>query len=542
EFCIRERLLVLLASVGLIGYGWYSTQEVPLDAIPNVGENQVIVLTEWMGRSPKDMEDQVTYPLSIALQAVPGVRSAVTTSLAIGGVSVMRVGFDADPAVLQPHVRHNIDPGDLGRIGANRDTLDFKLFFSLRSELDHGTQPGWDNWDSARSAWYRVKDAGLDTSPANGQGDTLHNGNAGVTFVQSHDAAGPHALNNVAHALTLMQPGNTVVYFNGRQFGHQRDFPHASRGDVLSVGGGSDLTRIVNARTTHGRGNYVERWVDDQGLFGFERESSAVVLLSNRSDAGFDSRTLSHVGFAPGTYLVELTGNASDPGRDPHDDIPEVIQVFDDHGVSKVNVRFPRNTNANDQWTGAGYAIYGLATPQAPAGLELLNYDAILPGDPAPSNDYENGRQRQTDIYVVNGDQLHVRLQTEEVHLLGSLREAWADGDNALLKLDEGRVINSVNPHGTPSGVDHDQPETVTYGFERFEQKSSPLIGPNGLGDSEWNGDGEFLQTIDLTQLEEGTHFLESRAFRHRTDGGPAVFSSFKKVFYVDRLAPDSRV
>ena len=63
---------ILLASVAVLAYGWYSTQHVPLDAIPNVGENQVIVLSEWMGRSPKDIEDQITYPLSVALQAVPG--------------------------------------------------------------------------------------------------------------------------------------------------------------------------------------------------------------------------------------------------------------------------------------------------------------------------------------------------------------------------------------------------------------------------------------------------------------------------------------
>ena len=94
EFCIRERLLVLLASVGLIGYGWYSTQEVPLDAIPNVGENQVIVLTEWMGRSPKDMEDQVTYPLSIALQAVPGSKNVRGKSMF--GFSFVQVTFDDD--------------------------------------------------------------------------------------------------------------------------------------------------------------------------------------------------------------------------------------------------------------------------------------------------------------------------------------------------------------------------------------------------------------------------------------------------------------
>ncbi len=75
DFCIRERMLVFSAMVVVFAYGWYSTQKVPLDAIPNVGENQVIVLAEWMGRSPKDMEDQVTYPLSIALQAVPGEKA-----------------------------------------------------------------------------------------------------------------------------------------------------------------------------------------------------------------------------------------------------------------------------------------------------------------------------------------------------------------------------------------------------------------------------------------------------------------------------------
>ncbi len=450
--------------------------------------------------------------------------------------------YDADPAVLHPHVKKDINPNDPGRIGGNRDTLDFKLYFALKENLEHGTQPGWDNWESTRGAWYQIKDAALDTSPAGGQGDTLHNGNAGVTFVQSHDVYKPYQLENVAYAYTLMMPGNTVVYFNGKEFGDNREFPKDGRSDALSVGGGSDLTSILNARNTHGRGNYAERWVDAEGLFAFERESSALTLLSNRTDGGFDSRTLEHVGFAPGTYLVELTGNAADPTRDPFNDIPEVVQVFDDNGVSKVNVRFPRNANANGEWTGAGYLVYGLPTPEAPAGLELIGVDSILAGNTTANSDFQNGTQRQTDLHVVTADQLNVRLKTVEVNLLGSMRDAWADGDNALLKLDQGRPINNLNPNNTSSGVDYDQPDSVIYGFEQFEQKSSPLIGPGGLGDTEWTGDGEFLQTIDVTQLEEGNHFLEARAFRHRTDNGPGVFSSFKKVIYVDRLPPDSTV
>ena len=92
DFCIRERLVVLIASVALVAYGWYAMQKVPLDAIPNVSENQVIVLTEWSGRSPKDMEDQITYPLSVALQAVPGSKSVRGKSMF--GFSFVQVTFD----------------------------------------------------------------------------------------------------------------------------------------------------------------------------------------------------------------------------------------------------------------------------------------------------------------------------------------------------------------------------------------------------------------------------------------------------------------
>ena len=53
DFCIRERLLVVLFCFGIVAYGIYAAKNVPVDAIPNVGENQVIVLTDWMGRSPE---------------------------------------------------------------------------------------------------------------------------------------------------------------------------------------------------------------------------------------------------------------------------------------------------------------------------------------------------------------------------------------------------------------------------------------------------------------------------------------------------------
>lgn len=91
DFCLRERLVVLLAAVAVAAYGWHAIQTVPLDAIPDVGENQVIVLSEWPGRSPKDMEDQITYPLSVALQAVPGAKSVRGKSMF--GFSFVQVTF-----------------------------------------------------------------------------------------------------------------------------------------------------------------------------------------------------------------------------------------------------------------------------------------------------------------------------------------------------------------------------------------------------------------------------------------------------------------
>ena len=164
----------------------------------------------------------------------------------------------------------------------------------------------------------------------------------------------------VANAYVLMQPGNAVIYYNNGlhdQFREQDPFsrfPKISHfdadADPLNVsGGGSDLARLVEIRNTHGRGDYAERWDGTDGLFSFERTSSAITLLSNRGDAGYDSRTLTHVGFAPGTHLIELTGNASsdrvNPLRDCGDgcsfrDIPEIVTVYEEDGVSKVNVRY----------------------------------------------------------------------------------------------------------------------------------------------------------------------------------------------------------
>src|SRR6266446_6493815 len=81
ELSLRNRLIVLLLAAGLFVWGLLSVQKNPIDAIPDLSENQVIVFTEWMGRSPQIIEDQVTYPLVSNLQGVPKVKNIRGTSM-----------------------------------------------------------------------------------------------------------------------------------------------------------------------------------------------------------------------------------------------------------------------------------------------------------------------------------------------------------------------------------------------------------------------------------------------------------------------------
>lgn len=92
ELSLRNRLIVLLTVSGLFAWGIYSVQQNPIDAIPDLSENQVIVFTEWMGRSPQVMEDQVTYPLVSNLQGIPKVKTVRATSMF--GMSFVYVIFE----------------------------------------------------------------------------------------------------------------------------------------------------------------------------------------------------------------------------------------------------------------------------------------------------------------------------------------------------------------------------------------------------------------------------------------------------------------
>lgn len=92
ELALRNRFVVLLFAGGLFAWGIYSIRQNPIDAIPDLSENQVIVFTEWMGRSPQVIEDQVTYPLVSNLQGIPKIKNIRGSSMF--GMSFVYVIFE----------------------------------------------------------------------------------------------------------------------------------------------------------------------------------------------------------------------------------------------------------------------------------------------------------------------------------------------------------------------------------------------------------------------------------------------------------------
>src|SRR5690349_23850016 len=94
EFSLKNRLLVLIAFALLGAWGYWALLKTPLDAIPDLSDNQVIVFTDWSGRSPQEVEDQITYPLAVNLQGLPGVK--VVRSSSAFGFSMIFVIFEDD--------------------------------------------------------------------------------------------------------------------------------------------------------------------------------------------------------------------------------------------------------------------------------------------------------------------------------------------------------------------------------------------------------------------------------------------------------------
>ena len=220
-------------------------------------------------------------------------------------------------------------------------------------------------------------------------------------------------------------------------------------------------------------------------------------MLSNRNDAGYDSRTMA-VDFSLGTRLIELTGNAAAANAAAGSTmIPEVLTVTGTASSRSVTGRFLRNDGRYQ-----GYLVYGLPTPRSAAGIEFsgTGVGPVIAGDDPPEfaggeNTGQTGqilvanaRARLADMQVITGDDFTVRLATQAVTLPGGFRDRHADGDVAMLRINEGLDLNGNGR------VDVVNPADVSYGFEAFTTTVRP-------GYFQANGAGLFEQSVDATGL-----------------------------------------
>src|SRR4030095_1289016 len=151
---LRNRILVLLCAGGLLAFGIYSVEQNPIDAIPDVSENQVIVFTEWMGRAPQVIEDQVTYPLVSNLQGIPKVKNIRGTSMF--GMSFVHIIFDdntdiywARSRVLERlnYAQRLLPEGVTPTLGPDGTGVGHILWYTLNAKgMDLGEQRALQDW------------------------------------------------------------------------------------------------------------------------------------------------------------------------------------------------------------------------------------------------------------------------------------------------------------------------------------------------------------------------------------------------------------
>lgn len=165
-------LLVLFVGWGIVtapfnwDIGFLPRDPVPVDAIPDIGENQQIVFTEWMGRSPQDVEDQITYPLTTALLGLPGVSSVRSTSMF--GLSFVAIIFNENTEYYWSRTRvleklnslsaDMLPQGVSPTLGPDATALGQVFWYTLEGRDENGKPAGgWDAHELRSIQDYYVK-------------------------------------------------------------------------------------------------------------------------------------------------------------------------------------------------------------------------------------------------------------------------------------------------------------------------------------------------------------------------------------------------
>lgn len=165
RYFLENRLVTMLLLLMIIVWGIYTApfnwhggiiprDPVPVDAIPDIGDNQQIVATEWMGRSPKDIQDQITYPLTTSLLGIPGVKTIRSSSMF--GMSFIYIIFEDDVEFYWSRSRileklNSLPPGTLPEgvqpaLGPDATALGQIYWYTLEGRNPETGKPtgGWD--------------------------------------------------------------------------------------------------------------------------------------------------------------------------------------------------------------------------------------------------------------------------------------------------------------------------------------------------------------------------------------------------------------
>jgi Cu(I)/Ag(I) efflux system membrane protein CusA/SilA len=141
DWSIRNRVIVLAIYVAIAAAGYWAVLRTPIDAIPDLSDNQVIVFTDWAGRSPKEVEDQITYPLVTNLQGLPGVRTVRASSAF--SFSMVNVIFEDDVELYWARTRilerlnlvqRQLPEGVTPTLGPDASGLGQVFWYTLESE------------------------------------------------------------------------------------------------------------------------------------------------------------------------------------------------------------------------------------------------------------------------------------------------------------------------------------------------------------------------------------------------------------------------
>jgi Cu(I)/Ag(I) efflux system membrane protein CusA/SilA len=153
DFSLKNRGLVLLAYIVMAAWGYWALLRTPIDAIPDLSENQVIVFTDWPGRSPQEVEDQITYPLTVNLQGLAGIKTVRSSSAF--GFSMINLIFEDNVGLYFARTRVleklNLSSGILPEgvvpvLGPDATGVGQVYWYTLDGPYDPGTLHSLQHW------------------------------------------------------------------------------------------------------------------------------------------------------------------------------------------------------------------------------------------------------------------------------------------------------------------------------------------------------------------------------------------------------------